>query len=119
MRTLEAICHQTLPPKVQFAFRGFRKSFVLFGGAGEDRTRDLLTASQALSQLSYSPTADNSTRHSMLSQASFYGWFRPHGGPASLDIEFEGDTSVRFTSGSSDSEVARTTPLLPLSKSQK
>ena len=26
------------------------------GGAGEDRTRDLLTASQALSQLSYSPT---------------------------------------------------------------
>ncbi len=27
-----------------------------FGGADEDRTRDLLTASQALSQLSYSPT---------------------------------------------------------------
>ena len=26
------------------------------GGAGEDRTHDLLTASQALSQLSYSPT---------------------------------------------------------------
>ena len=26
------------------------------GGADEDRTRDLLTASQALSQLSYSPT---------------------------------------------------------------
>ena len=26
------------------------------GGAGGDRTRDLLTASQALSQLSYSPT---------------------------------------------------------------
>jgi hypothetical protein len=29
---------------------------VVLGGAGEDRTRDLLTASQALSQLSYSPT---------------------------------------------------------------
>jgi hypothetical protein len=28
----------------------------LFGGAEQDRTVDLLTASQALSQLSYSPT---------------------------------------------------------------
>lgn len=28
----------------------------MIGGADEDRTRDLLTASQALSQLSYSPT---------------------------------------------------------------
>ena len=32
------------------------KLLILNGGAGEDRTRDLLTASQALSQLSYSPT---------------------------------------------------------------
>ena len=32
------------------------------GGADGDRTRDLLTASQALSQLSYSPTGNNSTR---------------------------------------------------------
>jgi hypothetical protein len=32
------------------------KTFRMNGGAGEDRTRDLLTASQALSQLSYSPT---------------------------------------------------------------
>ena len=31
---------------------------VAIGGAGEDRTRDLLTASQALSQLSYSPTME-------------------------------------------------------------
>jgi hypothetical protein len=40
----------------------------LIGGAGEDRTHDLLTASQALSQLSYSPTGDNCTRCSNLSQ---------------------------------------------------
>ncbi len=30
----------------------------LIGGADADRTRDLLNAIQALSQLSYSPTAD-------------------------------------------------------------
>ena len=32
----------------------------LFGGAEQDRTVDLLTASQALSQLSYSPTSKRS-----------------------------------------------------------
>ena len=31
------------------------KSLIFFGGAEQDRTVDLLTASQALSQLSYSP----------------------------------------------------------------
>ena len=42
----------------------------LFGGADGDRTRDLLTASQALSHLSYSPTALNHTRHKHFSQAT-------------------------------------------------
>jgi hypothetical protein len=37
-------------------FQEARKLFVFIGGADGDRTRDLLTASQALSQLSYSPT---------------------------------------------------------------
>jgi hypothetical protein len=37
-------------------FQEARKSNGMNGGADEDRTRDLLTASQALSQLSYSPT---------------------------------------------------------------
>ena len=41
-----------------------------YGGAGGDRTRDLLTASQALSQLSYSPTAHNSTWAHYMSQES-------------------------------------------------
>ena len=36
------------------------------GGADGDRTRDLLTASQALSQLSYSPTANKCTRNRSL-----------------------------------------------------
>ena len=36
---------------------GFNK----YGGAEQDRTVDLLTASQALSQLSYSPTQSNRT----------------------------------------------------------
>ncbi len=32
---------------------------VFYGGADRDRTDDLLTASQALSQLSYSPVKEN------------------------------------------------------------
>ncbi len=32
-----------------------RKPFLFFGGADRDRTDDLMTASHALSQLSYSP----------------------------------------------------------------
>jgi hypothetical protein len=49
----------------------------LIGGAGEDRTHDLLTASQALSQLSYSPTALKHTRHRHLSQAAQSGCQKP------------------------------------------
>jgi hypothetical protein len=33
------------------------------GGAGRDRTGDLLNANQALSQLSYSPVCDSVSRH--------------------------------------------------------
>ena len=36
-----------------------RNPLFLFGGAEQDRTVDLLTASQALSQLSYSPTIES------------------------------------------------------------
>ena len=56
MADFEAICHQTLPPS-GFLGRGNSGEFYrINGGADGDRTRDLLTASQALSQLSYSPT---------------------------------------------------------------
>ena len=34
-----------------------RNPLILYGGAEQDRTVDLMTASHALSQLSYSPTA--------------------------------------------------------------
>ncbi len=45
-----------VPPRLWLAVSGFRKLNGINGGADGDRTRDLLTASQALSQLSYSPT---------------------------------------------------------------
>jgi hypothetical protein len=40
----------------------FGQPLVLFGGAGENRTRDLLNAIQALSQLSYNPMNANVLR---------------------------------------------------------
>ncbi len=51
-----------------------RKSCRINGGAGGDRTRDLLTASQALSQLSYSPTLSILLRFS----AAFDGFWTCH-----------------------------------------
>ncbi|CAB1368772.1 protein of unknown function [Denitratisoma oestradiolicum] len=48
------------------------RDFVLFGGGTRDRTADLLHAMQALSQLSYTPTAyckTTSPRH--LANASY------------------------------------------------
>ena len=39
----------------------FRATF-LFGGDGGDRTHDLLTASQTLSQLSYAPVSEEKSK---------------------------------------------------------
>jgi hypothetical protein len=57
----KALAHQTRSLPICYLFENLFLSVRLqvvdsIGGAGEDRTRDLLTASQALSQLSYSPT---------------------------------------------------------------
>src|SRR6266487_2670160 len=63
-RATQAICitkSGVVPPSRLSRGLQSHKPRGINGGAGEDRTRDLLTASQALSQLSYSPTGDNST----------------------------------------------------------
>ena len=42
---------------------GLAEDICLFGGASRDRTDDLVVANDALSQLSYSPTAKNGGRY--------------------------------------------------------
>ncbi len=52
------VCPRTTAGKKEATTKS-RKSlslFILIGGAKEDRTPDLMTASHALSQLSYGPT---------------------------------------------------------------
>ena len=44
-----------------------RCQVIIFGGADQDRTDDLLVANEALSQLSYSP---NETRHAAVPNGS-------------------------------------------------
>ncbi len=44
-----------------------------FGGAMRDRTADLLRAKQALSQLSYSPTSDNTVKNQIFMGGRFGG----------------------------------------------
>jgi hypothetical protein len=45
---------------------------ILFGGAEGDRTPDLMTASHALSQLSYGPRAANNARAMIEEKATGY-----------------------------------------------
>ena len=69
---------QASPGRTQRA--AYNRGPLSSGGADEDRTRDLLTASQALSQLSYSPTATYFIRLGLFSQAGFCGG--PSKGPS-------------------------------------
>jgi hypothetical protein len=52
----KGVCRMSEPCIIKKAPSFHTKCLNLYGGAEQDRTVDLLTASQALSQLSYSPT---------------------------------------------------------------
>jgi hypothetical protein len=60
-RILRAHCWKASKPNARLL-----QAIDSIGGAGEDRTRDLLTASQALSQLSYSPTFSIAVRLNLI-----------------------------------------------------
>jgi hypothetical protein len=61
-------------------------SFEILGGAGRDRTDDLLNAIQALSQLSYSPTNSYITNTEPTVNSV----------PSTIDVELESEDLVRI-----------------------